>query len=435
MDNAEVLLLARAQFGLNIGFHILFPSLTIALAWILLYFRVRYARSNDPAWLATYKLWTKVFALTFAMGVVTGITMSFQFGTNWPGYMQKVGNIAGPLLAYEVLTAFFLEATFLGVMLFGMNRVPGWAHIFSATMVAIGTTISAFWILALNSWMQTPAGHIVDGGQIIAGDWLRVIFNPSFPYRFTHMLLASGLTASFVIAGLSAWRLLRAGEDASARKTLRTGLALAAALAPLQILVGDLHGLNTLEHQPAKIAAIEAIWKTEKSVPLVLLAIPDDDKRRNDFAIEIPKGASLVLEHDANAEVKGIDAFAPNVAPVAPVFFAFRLMVGMGALMLLAAWTGVWATRRGMLPPRWMLWAFAGFTFAGWIATLAGWLVTEIGRQPWLVTGVLRTVDAAGGASGAQLGASLTGYVITYTVMLVAYLVVLTHLAGKGAHP
>jgi cytochrome d ubiquinol oxidase subunit I len=308
-------------------------------------------------------------------------------------------------------------------------------HVFSSAMVAIGTTISAFWILALNSWMQTPAGHVIDGGQIIAGDWLQVIFNPSFPYRFTHMLLASGLTASFVIAGLSAWRLLHASEDASARKTLRTGLSLAAVLAPLQILVGDLHGLNTLEHQPAKIAAIEAIWKTEKSVPLVLFAIPDDDKRRNDFAIEIPKGASLVLKHDANAEVKGIDAFAPDVAPVAPVFFAFRAMVGMGTLMLLAAWTGVWATRRDMLPQRWMLWTFAGFTFAGWIATLAGWLVTEIGRQPWLVTGVLRTADAVGGASGAQLGASLTGYVITYTVMLVAYLVVLTHLAGKGAHP
>ena len=435
MENSDILLLARAQFGLNIGFHILFPSLTIALAWILLYFRVRYARSNDPAWLATYKLWTKVFALTFAMGVVTGITMSFQFGTNWPGYMRTVGNVAGPLLAYEVLTAFFLEATFLGVMLFGMNRVPGWAHIFSATMVAIGTTVSAFWILALNSWMQTPAGHIVDGGTIIAGDWWRVIFNPSFPYRFTHMLLASGLTASFVIAGLSAWRLLRSSEDASARKTLRTGLALAAVLAPLQIFVGDLHGLNTLEHQPAKIAAIEAIWKTEKSVPLVLFAIPDDDERRNDFAIEIPKGASLVLKHDANTEVKGIDAFAPDVAPVAPVFFAFRLMVGMGVLMLLAAWTGVWAMRRGMLPPRWMLWGFAGLTFSGWIATLAGWLVAEIGRQPWLVTGVLKTADAVGSASGAQLGASLTGYVITYTVMLVAYLVVLTHLAGKGAHP
>src|SRR5881396_2500459 len=283
MDTAEALLLARAQFGLNIGFHILFPSLTIALGWLLLYFRVQYARSGDAAWLATYKLWTKVFALSFAMGVVSGITMSFQFGTNWPGFMQKVGNIAGPLLAYEVLTAFFLEATFLGVMLFGMNRVPGWVHVFSAAMVAVGTTTSAFWILALNSWMHTPAGHVMDGSQIIAGEWLQVIFNPSFPYRFTHMLLASGLTASFVVVGLSAWRLLRAGEDASARKTLRTGLVLAAVLAPLQILAGDLHGLNTLEHQPAKIAAIEAIWKTERGVALTLVGIPNEAERRTDF--------------------------------------------------------------------------------------------------------------------------------------------------------
>jgi cytochrome d ubiquinol oxidase subunit I len=366
------------------------------------------------------------------MGVVTGITMSFQFGTNWPGFMNKVGNIAGPLLAYEVLTAFFLEATFLGIMLFGMNRVPGWAHILSSAMVAFGTTLSAFWILALNSWMQTPAGHVIQGGQIVAGDWWQVIFNPSFPLRFTHMLIASGLTASFVMAGLSAWRLLRAGEDASARATLRTGLVLAAVLAPLQVFVGDQHGLNTLEHQPAKIAAVEAIWKTERSVPLVLFAVPDDDKRRNDFAIEIPKGASLILRHDPDAEVKGIDAFAPDVAPVAPVFFAFRVMVGMGVLMLLAAWWGVWATRRGMLPPRWMLWALSGLTFSGWVATLSGWLVTEIGRQPWLVTGILRTADAVGGASGAQLGASLTGYVITYTAMFAAYMVVLTHLAGKG---
>jgi cytochrome d ubiquinol oxidase subunit I len=248
------------------------------------------------------------------------------------------------------------------------------------------------------------------------------------------MLLASGLTASFVVAGLSAWRLLKAGEDASARVTLRTGLVLAAVLAPLQAFVGDQHGLNTLEHQPAKIAAIEAIWKTEKSVPLVLFAIPDDDKRRNDFAIEIPKAASLLLRHDADAELKGIDAFAPDTAPVAPVFFAFRAMVGIGMLMLVAAWWGAWATRRGMLPPRWMLWTLAGFTFSGWLATLCGWLVTEIGRQPWLVTGILRTADAVGSASGAQIGASLTGYVITYTAMFLAYLVVLTHLAGKGAH-
>src|SRR5882762_6837904 len=224
MDTSDVLLLARAQFGLNIAFHILFPTLTIGLAWILVYFRLRAARSGDAAWLAIYKLWTKVFAITFVMGVVTGITMSFQFGTNWPGYMQKVGNIAGPLLAFEVLFAFFLEATFLGVMLFGMNRVPGWVHVLSAAMVAVGTTISTFWILALNSWMHTPTGHAMDGSQIIAWDWVQVIFNPSFPYRFIHMLLASGLTASFVVAGLSAWRLLRAGEDASARNTLRTGL-------------------------------------------------------------------------------------------------------------------------------------------------------------------------------------------------------------------
>ena len=433
MEAAEALLLARAQFGLNIGFHILFPSLTIALGWILLYFRIRYARSGDPAWLATYKLWTKVFALSFAMGVVSGITMSFQFGTNWPGFMQKVGNIAGPLLAYEVLTAFFLEATFLGVMLFGMNRVPGWVHIFASAMVAIGTTLSAFWILALNSWMQTPTGQVVQGGQLVAGDWWQVLFNPSFPFRFTHMLLASGLTASFVVAGLSAWRLLRAGEDSSARVTLRTGLVLAAVLAPIQVFIGDQHGLNTLEHQPATIAAIEAIWKTEKSVPLVLLAIPDAEERSNAFAIEIPKGASLLLKHDADAELKGLDAFAPNTAPVAPVFFAFRAMVGIGMLMLLAAWWGAWTTRRGMVPQRWMLWTFSAFTFSGWLATLCGWLVTEIGRQPWLVTGILMTSDAAGAASGAQLGASLTGYVITYTAMLLAYLVVLTHLAGKGA--
>ena len=432
MDGSEVLLLSRAQFGLNIGFHILFPSLTIALGWILLYFRIRYARSGDAAWLATYKLWTKVFALSFAMGVVSGITMSFQFGTNWPGFMQKVGNIAGPLLAYEVLTAFFLEATFLGIMLFGMNRVPGWVHVFASAMVAIGTTLSAFWILALNSWMQTPAGQVMQGGQMIAGDWWQVLFNPSFPWRFIHMLIASGLTASFVVAGLSAWRLLRAGDDKSARATLRTGLVLAAVLAPVQAFVGDQHGLNTLEHQPAKIAAIEAIWKTEKSVPLVLLAIPDDDKRRNDFAIEIPKGASLLLRHDADAELRGIDSFAPDTAPVAPVFFAFRAMVGIGMLMLVAAWWGAWATRRGMLPPRWMLWTLSGFTFSGWLATLCGWLVTEIGRQPWLVTGILRTADAVGGASGAQVGASFTVYVITYTAMLLAYLVVLTHLAGKG---
>ena len=432
MDPTDALSLARAQFGLNIAFHILFPTLTIGLAWILVYFRAMAARSGRADWLAAYRLWTKVFALTFAMGVVSGITMSFQFGTNWPGFMNRVGNIAGPLLAYEVLTAFFLEATFLGVMLFGMSRVPGWVHFGATLVVAIGTTLSGFWILALNSWMQTPAGQVSVDGALIAGDWLQVIFNPSFPYRFVHMMLASGLTAAFVTAGLSAWRLLCAPGDRMALRTLRTGIIIAAVIAPLQILAGDMHGLNTLEHQPAKIAAIEAIWKTESAVPLLLFAIPDEARKRNDFAVQIPKGASLVLKHDPDAELKGLDAFAPDTPPVAPLFFGFRLMVAVGVAMLVLAWGGAWALRRGALPPRWLLWTFAGFTFSGWVATLAGWLVTEMGRQPWLVTGVLRTADAVGRISEAKLGASLTAYATTYGVMLLAYIVVLTHLAGKG---
>jgi cytochrome d ubiquinol oxidase subunit I len=427
----DALLLARVQFGLNIAFHILFPTITIGLAWLIAWFRLRYEQTRDAAWLETYRLWLKVFALTFAMGVVTGITMSFQFGTNWPGYMNKVGNVAGPLLAYEVLTAFFLEATFLGILLFGMNRVSGRVHVASAFIVAFGTTVSAFWILALNSWMQTPTGHVIENGVLIAGDWWQVIFNPSFPYRLIHMLLASGITAAFVVSGLSAWRLLKAPGDTAALRTLRLGVHLAAVLVPLQIFVGDQHGLNTLKHQPDKIAAMEALWKTEKGAPLVLFAIPNEKERRNDFAIEVPKVLSLILVHDLNGEVKGLEAFKEH-APVAPVFFAFRIMLGVGVLMLALAWFGTWSLRKDRKPTRWLLWTFAAFTFAGWVATLAGWMVTEIGRQPWLVTGILRTKDAVGAASGAELGSSLTAYVLTYAGLLVAYMVVITHLAGKG---
>jgi cytochrome bd ubiquinol oxidase subunit I len=426
----EALLLARVQFGLNIAFHILFPTITIGLGWLLVVFRLRYERTRDPAWLGAYKLWVKVFALSFAMGVVSGIVMSFQFGTNWPGYMNKVGNIAGPLLAYEILTAFFLEATFLGVMLFGMNRVSGRAHLVASVIVAAGTTLSAFWILALNSWMQTPTGHALDGDTIIAGSWLQVIFNPSFPYRLTHMLLASGITALFLVAGLSAWRLLRAREDPSARKSLRFAARIAAVLVPIQVVVGDLHGLNTLEHQPAKIAAVEALWKTEKGAALTLFAVINPEQKRNDYALEIPKALSLILAHDPDAEIKGLDAFKDH-PPVAPVFWSFRIMVGVGVLMLALSWTGVFVLRKAM--PTWLLWCFAGFTFSGWVATLAGWMVTEIGRQPWLVTGILRTADATGNASGAELGASLTAYALTYAALLLSYMVVVTHLGGKGA--
>ena len=427
----EALLLARVQFGLNIAFHILFPSITIGLAWLLVVFRLRYERTRDPAWLGAYKLWVKVFALSFAMGVVSGITMSFQFGTNWPGYMNKVGNVAGPLLAYEVLTAFFLEATFLGVMLFGMNRVSGRVHLASSVVVAAGTTLSAFWILALNSWMQTPAGHVFEEGVLIAGSWLAVIFNPSFPYRLAHMLLASAITATFLVAGLSAWRLLQASNDPSALKTLRFGVRLAAVLVPIQIVVGDLHGLNTLEHQPAKIAAVEALWKTERGAALTLFGVINEKEKRNDYAVEIPKALSLILKHDLDAEITGLEAFGDDHPPVAPVFWSFRVMVGVGVLMLLLSWLGVWILRKST--PKWLLWSFAAFSFSGWVATLAGWLVTEIGRQPWLVTGILRTADAVGAASGAELGASLTAYVLTYTALLLSYMVVVTHLAGKGA--
>jgi cytochrome d ubiquinol oxidase subunit I len=434
----EALLLARVQFGLNIAFHILFPSITIGLAWLLVVFRLRYQRTRDPAWLGAYNLWVKVFALSFAMGVVSGIVMSFQFGTNWPGYMNKVGNVAGPLLAYEVLTAFFLEATFLGVMLFGMNRVSGRVHLLSSVVVAAGTTLSAFWILALNSWMQTPTGHVIENGVLIAGSWLEVIFNPSFPYRLVHMLLASGITAVFLVAGLSAWRLLKAADDPQALKTLRFAVRLAAVLVPVQVIVGDLHGLNTLEHQPAKVAAMEAQWQTQRGAPLTLFAVIDEDRKRSTYALEIPKALSLILRHDPDGEVKGLSEFGDATPPVAPVFWSFRIMVGMGVLMLVLAWVGAWHLRdngpsRNTAPSRRLLWAFAAFTFSGWVATLAGWMVTEIGRQPWLVTGILRTADAVGEASSAEVGASLTAYVLTYAALLLSYMVVLTHLSGKGA--
>lgn len=432
MENADALLLARIQFGLNIGFHILFVSITLALAWILVYFRVKYALTGKARWITSFNLWTRVFALTFAIGVVTGIVMSFQFGTNWPGYMNSVGNVAGPLLAYEVITAFFLEAAFLGVMLFGLNRVPGWAHLGATLLVAIGTTLSAFWILALNSWMQTPVGYGYDGDELISLGWMEVIFNPSFPVRLTHMLMAAGVTAGFVIAGMSALRLLRDRYDKAAYVSWRTGAMIAAWLAAGQILVGDLHGLNTLEHQPAKIAAMEGLWETREQAPLVLFGIPNAQERRNDHEIAIPGFGSWILKRDMNAEIQGLDAFGEDIPPVAPVFWAFRVMVGLGLLMLVVSAYGVMRTRHGHQPSRAMLWVFAGMTFSGWLAVLSGWMVTEIGRQPWLVYGILRTADAVGPVGPARLGASLTLYALTYAILLVSYIVVMTHLARRG---
>jgi cytochrome d ubiquinol oxidase subunit I len=428
----DTLILSRIQFAANISFHILFPTITIALCWFLLYFKIRYNRSGDEVWMRAYRFWVKVFALTFALGVVSGITMSFQFGTNWPGYMETVGNIAGPLLGYEVLTAFFLEATFLGIMLFGIDRVSNRIHTLATFLVAFGTTMSAFWIIALNSWMQTPTGFELRDGVAYPTDWLAIIFNPSMPYRLAHMLVASGLTAAFLIAGLSAYRILKGDHKPAPRLALKTASIAAAILIPLQIFLGDIHGLNSLEHQPAKVAAIEAVWHTEKGAPLVLFAIPDKETQTNKFAIEIPKLASLILTHDANGELKGINEFAGVHPPVAPLFYGFRIMVGIGVLMLLVSWWAVFQYWRNKEISPLLLKIFVGMTFSGWLATLAGWYVTEIGRQPWLVTGVLTTADAVTTTPAANVGISLAIYVTLYVVLLFAYVRTLFLMARKA---
>ncbi|MGA0178611.1 MAG: cytochrome ubiquinol oxidase subunit I [Burkholderiaceae bacterium] len=435
MDTFDPILLARIQFAANITFHILFPSISLALGWLLLFFKWRFNRTGQALWMDSYQFWVKVFALTFALGVVSGITMSFQFGTNWPGFMETVGNVAGPLLAYEVLTAFFLEATMLGIMLFGRGRVSERIHTLATFLVAAGTTASAFWILVLNSWMHTPAGFEMINGQAHVTDWLAVIFNPSFPYRFTHMMLASGLTAGCLVAGLSAYRWLKGQRTQEVRQTWQVAIWVVALLIPVQIVVGDLHGLNTLVHQPAKIAAMEGIWKTEKGAPAVLFGMPDASTQSNRFEIAIPKLASLYLTHDWNGEVKGIDAFGANAPPVAPVFYAFRIMVGMGLAMLALGWLSAWRVWRGRPMDGWWAKAWVAMTFAGWIALVAGWYVTEVGRQPWLVSGVLTTAQAASSVPASNIALTLAMYLTLYAALLVAYVSVLFYLARAKAAP
>lgn len=432
----ETLMLSRIQFAANISFHILFPTITIALGWFLFYFKLRYNGSGDDVWMRAYRFWVKVFALSFALGVVSGITMSFQFGTNWPGYMETVGNIAGPLLGYEVLTAFFLEATFLGIMLFGMNKVSNRVHTIATFLVAFGTSMSAFWIIALNSWMQTPTGfemrQVGDMMKAFPLNWWDIIFNPSMPYRLAHMLVASGLTAAFLIAGISAYRLLKNDHKPAPRLALKTAVVAAATLIPIQIFLGDMHGLNTLQHQPAKIAAMEAVWQTEKNVPLVLFAIPLTESQSNKYAIKIPSLASIILTHSAEGEIRGLNEFPDAHPPVAPLFYGFRIMVGVGMLMLLVSWIGCWQLYRHKELSPLMLRVFVGMTFAGWIATLAGWYVTEIGRQPWLVTGVLRTADAVTSTPAGNVGTSLAIYLSLYAVLLFAYIRTLFVMARKA---
>lgn len=444
----DTLLLSRIQFAANISFHILFPTITIALGWVLFFFRVRYNQTGDDRWMEAYGFWVKVFALSFALGVVSGITMSFQFGTNWPGFMETVGNIAGPLLAYEVMTAFFLEAVFLGIMLFGFSRVPRWLHTSASFLVAFGTTMSTFWIIVLNSWMHTPQGFEMIDGVAHATDWWAIVFNPSMPYRFAHMMLASFLTVSFLIAGVSAFRWLIGGRTRGVRVALQTGVITAALLIPVQIYVGDEHGLNTKAYQPAKIAAMEGVWETERGAPLLLFAWPDDAARENRFEIGIPKLASLILTHDLNGEIKGLNEFiaedgTPLHPRVAPVFWSFRIMVGTGVLMLGVSWLAAalmlrkrrdGQARRGVDGlPRIVLMGLVAMTFSGWLATLAGWYTTEIGRQPWLVSGVMTTKQAVADVPAPMVLSSLIAYLAVYGLLLVAYIGAIFYLARRAS--
>ena len=436
----DALILSRIQFGANISFHILFPTITIALGWVLLFFKLRFNATGNAKWMDAYMFWVKVFALSFAMGVVSGITMSFQFGTNWPGFMETVGNVAGPLLAYEVLTAFFLEAAFLGIMLFGASRVKPWVHTTATFLVAFGTTMSAFWIIVLNSWMHTPQGFELRDGVVHATDWAAIVFNPSMPYRLVHMLLASGLTVAFLLAGISALRLLMKDRAESTKSTFRTGIVLAALLIPLQIVAGDMHGLNTLEHQPQKVAAMEGNWETQSNVPLVLFAIPNKETRSNDYEIAIPNMASIILTHSADGVVPGLNDFVAEDGtilhpPVLQVFWAFRIMVGVGMLMLATSWLGSYLLwRRGVDGmPRLYLMGMAGMAFMGWVATLAGWYTTEIGRQPWLVDGVLTTAQAVSPVAAPMVMSTLIAYLLVYAGLMLAYMWVITYMARKAA--
>lgn len=429
MTDPLALLLARIQFACNISFHILFPSITIGLGWILLYLKIM-PKTGHKAYDASYQFWIRVFALSFALGTVSGVTMSFQFGTNWPGFMTTVGNIAGPLLAYEVLTAFFLEATFLGIMLFAYNKVPRWVHLLSIAAVAVGTTLSAFWIISLNSWMHTPSGFHMHNGVAMVDSWWDVIFNPSMPYRFTHTVLASFLTAAFLMMGLSALRLLRYPKEKETRMILKKTNQLAAMCIFFQFLVGDQHGLNTLKHHPETIAAVEALWQTTHAAPLVLFAQIDEANKQNKFSLELPKLSSLILTHDLNGKVLGLNEF-PIHPPVTPLFWSFRIMVGTGILMALLSWFGCFHLRKHRPAHPWFLKACVIMTFSGWLATLSGWYLTEIGRQPYLVSGLLKTADAVGPVNAETIASSLLIYVILYGALLLLYIATLVYMARK----
>src|SRR5262245_7416802 len=430
----DPVLLARLQFGFTIAFHIIFPSFTIGLSAYIATLQVLWGWTSAERYKRLSAFWVKIFAVSFGMGVVSGIVLSYQLGTNWSRFSTVAGNIIGPLAGYEVLTAFFLEATFLGVLLFGGNRVPRWLHVFSAIAVAIGTMMSAFWILAANSWMHTPAGHEMRAGVAVPVDWLAVIFNPSFVYRLAHMLNATFLTAGFVVLAVGARHLLANRHLDEARTMLRMGIGLAVILAPLQLFLGDQHGLNTLKHQPIKIAAMEAHWDGSKPGDFHVFAWPDEKGERNLFAISIPRGSSLVLTHDPNGLFPGLTSVPPqDRPPVVTVFFAFRIMLAVGGYMILAALYGAWLWWRGSLfATRWYLRIVAQTWWAGFVAVIAGWIVTESGRQPWIVHGILRTADAVSPVAAISVATTLALFVLVYGVVFSIGIYYINRLIAKG---
>jgi len=430
----DPLLLSRIQFAFTIAFHILFPTFTMGLGLFLIYLEGQWLRTHDAFFLDSAKFWSKIFALSFGTGVVSGVVLSYEIGLNWGEFSRITGNVLGPIMSYEVLTAFFLEAGFLGIMLFGWNRVGPKLHYFATVMVGLGTFLSAFWILSANSWMHTPDGFRFEDGQFFVTSWWEAVFNPSFPYRWAHMLNASYLTTTFVVAGIAAWYLLRGRDQEFARRTFRAAVLTAALLAPTQILIGDLHGLNTLHHQPVKVAAMEGHWETGPA-PFTIFAWPDQEAAENHFEIAVPYAGSLILTHSLEGEVTGLKSVPPDERPYVPiVFFSFRLMLALGGLMLILAWYGafcIWR-RHGEFNP-WYLRAMTWASPAGFIAVLAGWVTTEAGRQPWTVHDLLRTSDSVSPSlTGAEAAISLTLFAIVYSALFGAFLWFLLFMVRKG---
>ncbi|HEU4773552.1 MAG TPA: cytochrome ubiquinol oxidase subunit I [Lysobacter sp.] len=437
----DALLLSRIQFGFTISFHIIFPAITIGLASYLVVLEGAWLYTKRRVYLDLYQFWLKVFAVAFGMGVVSGIVLAYQFGTNWSGFSRFAGGITGPLLTYEVLTAFFLEAGFLGVMLFGMKRVGPGLHLFSTAAVAAGTLISSTWIIASNSWMHTPQGHEIIDGRVVPVDWLMVIFNPSFPYRLTHMVVAAFLATALLVGASAAWHLLRGRDTPAVRTMWSMALWMVLMTAPLQAVIGDFHGLNTLKYQPAKIAAMEGHWQNAsdqgrpgQGVPLALFGIPDMEQERTRYALEIPRLGSLILTHSLDGEFPGLKEFPREDRPNSTVvFWTFRLMVGLGVLMIALGLCGAWLRWRGRVYASRPLMRFALWMGpAGLVAILAGWSTTEIGRQPWIVQGLQRTADAVSAHSTAQMGVSLAIFVVVYFLVFGAGTVYTLRIIGHG---